>query len=270
MRKLFAAVCCAALLAGSIGMVCPAAEPESESDVEKTAEEQKQIGEKEKGALKAKLTNASGKDIREFAIKEETEEDFTENLLAEGDVFADEEVRTFYYMPKDQAAGAETEAAAAEAEAADAETEASVTDSTESGTEAAENEETKYVILLTFEDDTTAELHAFAFSKIKKAKILLEEGTAYLVYKDGEEKVSTLEAEQELAAEAQAQAAAQADDEIEVYDDFSIDLFPDSTPSESAPSGGNAGGGNTGGGNSAGNGGGGRAAENCLQGGLMN
>lgn len=178
MKRLFAAACCAALLAMSVEMVCPAAEMTDVSAEKKTAEEKKQIGEKEKGAQKSKLTNASGKDIKAFAIKAETEEEFTENLLAEEDVFADGEMRIFYYVPESEL----------ESEAAEPESEE-------------ENEEANYVIQLTFADDTTAELHAFVFSKMKKARICLEENTAYLVYKDGKEKVSTLEAEQELAEE---------------------------------------------------------------------
>ena len=235
MKKLFAAACCAALLAAGIGTIAPAAEQASLSEEEKTVKEKTQIGEKTEGALKAKLTNASGKAIKAFAVKKDTEEEFTENLLAEGDMLADGEVGVVYYAPEGEAADAEAE----------------------------------YVIRLTFEDDTEAELHAFVFSKMKKAKICLEESTAYLVYKDGEEKISTLEAEQAFADGTQADEPDGG--ELMEYDDYYEDTYDDGASyddsvyydNSASYSGGTSGG-------SSGSGGGGSAAANCLQGGLMN
>ena len=205
MKKIFAAACCAALLTMSIGTVCPAAssETESVSEEQKTVKVKKQIGEKTKGALKARLTNATGKDIKAFAIKEDSAEEFTENMLAEEEVLAQGEVGILYYAPEN---------------------------------ETADEEEAAYVLRLTFEDDTTADIHEFSFSKMKKARIRLKEGTAYLVYKDGEEKISTLEAEQELA-KAEETAAQDAGGVIEYEDDYYEDVYYDNSSAGSDNSG---------------------------------
>lgn len=191
MKKLLAAACCAALLTMSMGTVCFAADTAETAQEETAAKVKKVLGEKTEDALKARLTNGTGKDIREFQIKEDSAEEFSENLLSEDEVLAQGEVGVLYYTPEETA-----------------------------------TEETVYVLRLTFEDDTTAELHAFSFAEIKKARIRLEEDIAYLVYKDGEEKISTLEAEQELAAAAAEPAEEPAaettsdDGGLQVYEEY--------------------------------------------------
>lgn len=210
MKKLIAAACCAAVLSMSIGAVSPAAAGSSQeegteaaaasAETEENAPVKRQIGEKVKGALKARLTNATKKDIKAFEIKKDTEEEFGENMLAEGEVLARGEIGVVYYSPEDSTAD--------------------------------EEEEAVYVIRLTFADDTTAELHEFSFSKMKKAKIRLKEGTAYVVYWNEGEKVSTLKAEQELAGEAQ--AAVENDSGVLEYDDYYEDTYYDDTSYDSS------------------------------------
>ena len=256
MKKMFAAAFCAAFLAMSAGMVCPAEEQTDQavtSGEENAVTEKKLIGEKQEGALRARLTNVTGKNITTFAIKEETAEEFTENLLAEGDVFADGEARIFYYVP-------------------------------ESAEDGADGEETAYVILLGFDDDTAAELHAFSFSEMKRSRIRLKEDTAYLVYKKDGERTTTLEAEQEIAGETQTEQ--QDDGEAVEYDDAYYDdgagyedtYYDDSASYEDTYYDDSASYDNTyydsgssySGGSSGSGGGGSTAAQNCLQGGLMN
>lgn len=251
MKKLFAAACCAVLLTMSIGAVCPAAasETESASEEQKTEKVKKQIGEKTEEALKARLTNATKKDITGLAIKGDTDEEFTENLMDEEQVLSHGEIGILYYTPESSAA---------------------------------DEEEATYVIRLTFGDDTTADLHGFSFSKMKKARIRLEDGIAYLVYNDGEEKINTLEAEQELAKEEE--AAAQDTGEVVEYEDYYEDTYyedssddggsydssydnsgsDDSSYDNSSSDSGSYDDSSSGGGDA------GAADENCLVGGLMN
>lgn len=179
--------CFSFILAG-----CSAQEEPKEEKVEL-----KTIGEKTKGenVYKVTLTNSTGRTIKRFAIKTGTMDSFGENMLDEDDKFADEEKRVLYY---------------------------DATTAIEENEEAQKDAEMKtspdYTIQLTFDDDSTIELHSFPFSDVEKASIEFnnEESIAYIEYTSIEQdaKVSTEEAEirikqEQIAAQQAAEAAAQ-------------------------------------------------------------
>ena len=125
-------------------------------------------------------------------------------MLEDGDVFTDQESRNLYYKVPEQS----TEVSEESAEDTAVESE---------GTQEKELEQ-GYDIQLTFEDDSTAELHAFPFEDIEKGEICYEDDVAYLTYTSvaSKEELNTKEAElavkaaeQKAAEEAAAQAAAE-------------------------------------------------------------
>ena len=72
----------------------------------KTAEiakkkEVKTIGQKTKDSKSLKITNSTGKKITVFETKSSTEENFSDNLLENGDVVKNKEERTLYYEVKE-------------------------------------------------------------------------------------------------------------------------------------------------------------------------
>lgn len=276
MKKITAAAL-AAVLAVGVCMTCLASEPADVSGEETAQEENKVIGEKTEEAQVLELTNGSGKDITAFAVKAETDgEEYSENLLAPEDVFADGETRTFFFAAKSEAdtqdgdADGETEADAQDG-TADAEAVADTQDSApdgEAGTDAQEDGELQAIakpekalalVRLTFADGTTAEFRLWDLD-ISVYEIRLEEETAYLVCeKDGQE-LSTLEWER---AEAETEEAPADEEEIVEYDDYYEDpyyedtyyedtYYEDTYYDDSAYYGGDGGG------------------DSCLQGGLMN
>lgn len=160
-------------------------------------EEMKTIGEEIQGenVYKVILTNSTGKSIKGFAIKTGTMDDFGENMLGEDDEFSNKEKRTLYY---------------------DATT--AIEENEEAQKDAEMQTSPDYTIQLTFDDDSTIELHSFPFSDVEKASIEFnnEESIAYIEYTSIEQdtKVSTEEAEirikqEQIAAQQAAEAAAQ-------------------------------------------------------------
>ena len=190
---------------GNTGMTSGCGDKKEETPVvEEKEPELKTIGKEDKEAFKVEIKNATGKTIKGIAIKQTDEESYPENMLEDGDVFTDQESRNLYYKaPEDTTKETEenTEDMAAESE------------------KAQEKElEQGYDIQLTFEDDSTAELHAFPFEDIEKGEICYEDDVAYLTYTSvaSKEELNTKEAElavkvaeQKAAEEAAAQAAAE-------------------------------------------------------------
>lgn len=171
---------------------CSAQETPKEEKVEL-----KTIGEKVKGenVYKVTLTNSTGKSIKGFAIKTGTMDAFGENMLDEDDEFANKEKRILYY---------------------DATT--AIQENEEAQKDAEMQTSPDYTIQLTFDDDSTIELHSFPFTDVEKASIEFnnEESIAYIEYTSVEQdkKVSTEEAEirikqEQIAAQQAAEAAAQ-------------------------------------------------------------
>ena len=63
--------------------------------------EVKTIGQKTKDSKSLKITNSTGKKITVFETKSSTEENFSDNLLENGDVVKNKEERTLYYEVKE-------------------------------------------------------------------------------------------------------------------------------------------------------------------------
>ena len=61
----------------------------------------KTIGQKTKDSKSLKITNSTGKKITVFETKSSTEENFSDNLLENGDVVKNKEERTLYYEVKE-------------------------------------------------------------------------------------------------------------------------------------------------------------------------
>lgn len=142
------------------------------------AQELKSIGEKAEGetVYAVKLTNQTGKDITGLAIKEAAEEAFPENMLTEGDVFAQDEERILYY---DSAAAVEANEAANEVE---------------------ENQKLMkpvYTVQITFADESVEELHSFPFGDVEAAALCQGEEVLYITYTSVAEgtEINTEEAE---------------------------------------------------------------------------
>ena len=202
-RKVLIALC--VCMIGVAGMTSGCGDKKEETPVvEEKEPELKTIGKEDKEAFKVEIKNATGKTIKGIAIKQTDEESYPENMLEDGDVFTDQESRNLYYKaPEDTTKETEenTEDMAAESE------------------KAQEKElEQGYDIQLTFEDDSTAELHAFPFEDIEKGEICYEDDVAYLTYTSvaSKEELNAKEAElavkvaeQKAAEEAAAAAAAQ-------------------------------------------------------------
>ena len=202
-RKVLIALC--VCMIGVAGMTSGCGDKKEETPVvEEKEPELKTIGKEDKEAFKVEIKNATGKTIKGIAIKQTDEESYPENMLEDGDVFTDQESRNLYYKaPEDTTKETEenTEDMAAESEKAQQ-----------------KELEQGYDIQLTFEDDSTAELHAFPFEDIEKGEICYEDDVAYLTYTSvaSKEELNTKEAElavkvaeQKAAEEAAAQAAAE-------------------------------------------------------------
>ena len=172
---------------------------------EKKEPELKAIGQEDKEAFKVEVKNATGKNIKGVAIKLTDEDAYPENMLEEGDVFADQESRNLYYKALEKN------------ENEDVTEESETTENDGTGDEKVL--EQGYDVQLTFEDDSTAELHAFPFGDIEKGDLCYADDVAYLTYTsiESKEQIDTKEAElavkqaaeQKAAEEAAAQAAAE-------------------------------------------------------------
>ena len=205
-RKVLVTLCLCMI--GLAGMVTGCGSQKEETPVveeEKKEPELKTIGQEDKEAFKVEVKNATGKNIKGVAIKLTDEEAYPENMLEEGDVFADQESRNLYYKALEKN---ENEDVTEESETTE-----------NDGTEDEKVLEQGYDVQLTFEDDSTAELHAFPFGDIEKGDLCYADDVAYLTYTsiESKEQIDTKEAElavkqaaeQKAAEEAAAQAAAE-------------------------------------------------------------
>lgn len=128
-------------------------------------EELKTIGEKpeedKEGVLSVKLKNLTGKVITGVTVKNEKDEKYPDNFLKDEDKFETDEERVLWFDPnaKDEEK---------DAEAKDTEE----TKEEDSKDAEAEKEVPKYNIQLTFEDETTAEIHTFPFGDTEEAELI--------------------------------------------------------------------------------------------------
>ena len=205
-RKVLVTLClCMIGLAGTVTGCGSKKEETPVVEEEKKEPELKAIGQEDKEAFKVEVKNATGKNIKGVAIKLTDEDAYPENMLEEGDVFADQESRNLYYKALEKN------------ENEDVTEESETTENDGTGDEKVL--EQGYDVQLTFEDDSTAELHAFPFGDIEKGDLCYADDVAYLTYTSIESKgqIDTKEAElavkqaaeQKAAEEAAAQAAAE-------------------------------------------------------------
>ena len=205
-RKVLVTLClCMIGLAGTVTGCGSKKEETPVVEEEKKEPELKAIGQEDKEAFKVEVKNATGKNIKGVAIKLTDEDAYPENMLEEGDVFADQESRNLYYKALEKN------------ENEDVTEESETTENDGTGDEKVL--EQGYDVQLTFEDDSTAELHAFPFGDIEKGDLCYSDDVAYLTYTsiESKEQIDTKEAElavkqaaeQKAAEEAAAQAAAE-------------------------------------------------------------
>ena len=205
-RKVLVTLClCMIGLAGTVTGCGSKKEETPVVEEEKKEPELKAIGQEDKEAFKVEVKNATGKNIKGVAIKLTDEDAYPENMLEEGDVFADQESRNLYYKAPEKN---ENEDVTEESETTE-----------NDGTDDEKVLEQGYDVQLTFEDDSTAELHAFPLKKKKKGDLCYADDVAYLTYTsiESKEQIDTKEAElavkqaaeQKAAEEAAAQAAAE-------------------------------------------------------------
>ena len=205
-RKVLVTLClCMIGLAGTVTGCGSEKEETPVVEEEKKEPELKVIGQEDKEAFKVEVKNATGKNIKGVAIKLTDEDAYPENMLEEGDVFADQESRNLYYKAPEKN---ENEDVTEESETTE-----------NDGTDDEKVLEQGYDVQLTFEDDSTAELHAFPFGDIEKGNLCYADDVAYLTYTsiESKEQIDTKEAElavkqaaeQKAAEEAAAQAAAE-------------------------------------------------------------
>ena len=204
-RKVLVTLClCMIGLAGTVTGCGSKKEETPVVEEEKKEPELKAIGQEDKEAFKVEVKNATGKNIKGVAIKLTDEDAYPENMLEEGDVFADQESRNLYYKALEKN---ENEDVTEESETTE-----------NDGTDDEKVLEQGYDVQLTFEDDSTAELHAFPFGDIEKGDLCYADDVAYLTYTsiESKEQIDTKEAELAVkqaaewkAAEEAAQAAAE-------------------------------------------------------------
>lgn len=204
-RKVLVTLClCMIGLAGTVTGCGSKKEETPVVEEEKKEPELKAIGQEDKEAFKVEVKNATGKNIKGVAIKLTDEDAYPENMLEEGDVFADQESRNLYYKALEKN---ENEDVTEESETTE-----------NDGTDDEKVLEQGYDVQLTFEDDSTAELHAFPFGDIEKGDLCYADDVAYLTYTsiESKEQIDTKEAElavkqaaEQKSAEEAAQAAAE-------------------------------------------------------------
>ena len=204
-RKVLVTLClCMIGLAGTVTGCGSKKEETPVVEEEKKEPELKAIGQEDKEAFKVEVKNATGKNIKGVAIKLTDEDAYPQNMLEEGDVFADQESRNLYYKALEKN---ENEDVTEESETTE-----------NDGTDDEKVLEQGYDVQLTFEDDSTAELHAFPFGDIEKGDLCYADDVAYLTYTsiESKEQIDTKEAElavkqaaEQKAAEEAAQAAAE-------------------------------------------------------------
>lgn len=138
-------------------------------------------------------TNNTGKTITGFTIKDSSMESYPENMIGTKKTFTNGQKRRLYYNAK-----------------------SAIQKSSKKSTEELN---ASFSIQLTFDDNSTAELHNVPFDDIKRMEIDYDQNQslAYLVYvsKGTKEKVNTLNDEIKIKQDAEAAAAAQAQQQAE-------------------------------------------------------
>ena len=198
-RKVLVTLClCMIGLAGTVTGCGSKKEETPVVEEEKKEPELKAIGQEDKEAFKVEVKNATGKNIKGVAIKLTDEDAYPENMLEEGDVFADQESRNLYYKALEKN------------ENEDVTEESETTENDGTGDEKVL--EQGYDVQLTFEDDSTAELHAFPFGDIEKGDLCYADDVAYLTYTsiESKEQIDTKEAELAVKQAAEQKAAEEA------------------------------------------------------------
>ena len=141
----------------------------------------KTLGAKAEGenVVRMLLVNRTGLKIHDFCIKDSSMADFGPDVMAEGDIFENEETRAVYYDA--------TNAVKAQENAA--------------SEQAAGGNQTpivpSYDFKLTFEDQSVMILHSVPFGDTESANIRIEDNTAYLIFESKalKKQVNTLDAE---------------------------------------------------------------------------
>lgn len=152
------------------------------------------VGEKTDGCIAFRLKNTVSKKITGLAIKNSKETEFPENMMEAGDVFDLDEKRKVYFQEASD--GTDLEAASDDAKQ----------------TEADEKDlAATYDLHITFEDESTADVHGVALKDLGTIVIREKDGIVYGTYKQKstKEKVSTYDTEKALADQAAAAKAGQ-------------------------------------------------------------
>ena len=174
MKKCITMLLILALLASVPAAGFAAAEEESKALTAEELEALDRIGEETEECYAIALENAAGADAVSVAVREIGGEEWSDELLAEDDVFEDGETALLCWTPAED-----------------------------------ENDMKLYEIRLTFDDETESVLHMVPLSDMETAKLLRDEqsGLAYLVYTSltNEKEVDTLQTEQRVAGQAREQ-----------------------------------------------------------------
>ena len=205
----------AALLSGAALADEPAAEETAgaESAVEEPAEEDfeglDRLGEETEGCVMVRLTNLTGADIRGMNVKRSDDWQWSEELVAKGDVFVTDEVCALCYEPEADTA---EEEAPEETDPANAQPAPEETDpaNAQPAPEAGETDEAGeadqpvlYDLQIVFSDRSLGICHGLDLNEVKDAKIMRAwNGVVYLVYTSAStgEEMDMSEAEQAIAA----------------------------------------------------------------------
>lgn len=200
------------------------------ADTETKDEDLKTIGEKPEedteGVLSVKLKNLTGKVITGVSVKNEKDEEYPDNFLKDEDKFEADEERVLWFDPnaKDKADEENKDAADDTAETETAADDTKTDEKSDSeDKDAAEKETPKYNIQLTFEDETTAEIHTFPFGDTEEAELHLEGEVAYLVFDSISQKkeYNTLQTEKDLLPKPTETPAQTTSESTENYDNSS-------------------------------------------------
>ena len=141
----------------------------------------KTLGAKAEGenVVRMLLVNRTGLKIHDFCIKDSSMADFGPDVMAEGDIFENEETRAVYYDATNAVKAQEN----AGSEQAAGENQTPLVPS--------------YDFKLTFEDQSVMILHSVPFGDTESANIRIEDNTAYLIFESKalKKQVNTLDAE---------------------------------------------------------------------------
>lgn len=199
---------------------------ETSDETSEEAEDLKTVGEETEDAIRFKLKNATTKKITGLAIKTSEDAEFPENMMAADDSFALKEKKMVFFTKAEDAA------------------------STGATEETSEDQAPTYDLHLTFEDQTTADVHGVALEDLVTLVIREKNGIVYGTYQkqSDKEKASTYDTEKALADQAEADAAAAAqqsqssDYSYDYSDDYSYDYGGDNYSGGDDYSGGDNGG----------------------------